>query len=382
MPLGTKELFDTMLAAAEAQDLAALRKHTEEFLEDSRNFSRCTDSNGDTVLHKALAPSTAVLAFVIDELQADVNAQNALGKTALHEAAKANFVAAAELLIDRGADVMLPNEVGSTPFHTACSCGSVAVMEVLLKQEEVSPDLVDGTGSFPVHKCSFDGDEHVFSLLLKHGASVDTRDTLECTPVHVAVKMNRIDFVRKLLAAGEEQGFDINTGDKSGNTLLHGAVARCLHEIVTLLLDKGADINKANEDGNTPLHVAAQCLQPDMCEWEDLVVDLLRRGADHTATNELSGRASGMKPVDYVSRNAAYLFDPAEYKRRDEEVAKKKEAEEKVKAALDEEKNKYKEEIRRTHKERERVRREVLVQRQKDEEERQVCGRWCLGGKS
>eukprot|EP01064_Diplonema_japonicum_P030234 TRINITY_DN5081_c0_g1_i1.p1 TRINITY_DN5081_c0_g1~~TRINITY_DN5081_c0_g1_i1.p1 ORF type:complete len:406 (+),score=138.39 TRINITY_DN5081_c0_g1_i1:1219-2436(+) len=371
MPLGTKELFDTMLSAAEKQDMDTLEKRKAEFMEDAENFSKCVDANGDTLLHKALAANPAVLLYVLGELGGKVDAKNGLGKTALHEAAKRNHVQCVNILLEKGSDPLAANEVGSTAFHTACACGSLEVMEVLLKQEDIDVNLVDGAGCYPIHKCAYDGNERVFDLLLKHDANVDVRDAQECTAIHIAVKMNRLSYVKKLLDVGEKQNFDINAGDKSGNTLLHYAVTRCLHDMVTELISRGAEINKPNEDGNTPLHVAAMAFKADSQEWEDLILELLRQGADHSATNELPGRANGRKPVDYVNRNVAFLFDPKEYQKRDAEIASQQEKVSKFESALEEEKKKHKEEIRRIHKERERVRREVVEQRRKEEEERQ-----------
>ena len=303
MVLGTKELFDTMLAASGAGDVDTLEKRRAEFLEDDNNYALCVDSNGDTLLHKAVHPDPQTLLYVLDNLHARIDARNMLGKTALHEACKRNLLPCVNLLINRGADVLRTNEIGSTPFHTACSCGSVEAMERLLEIKDVDPNLVDGSGCFPIHKCSYDGNERVVDVLLKHNASIDVRDAQECTAVHIAVKMNRLDFVRKLLQIGEGQDFDINAGDKSGSTLLHYAVARCYHPMVKELLSRGADINKANEDGYTPLHIAAQSFQPDSQEWEDLVLDLLRMGADPNATNEMVGRTKYVKYAKALRHN-------------------------------------------------------------------------------
>ena len=288
-----------MLQAAAKEDLATLEERKAEFLQDENNGVQCVDCNGDTLLHRAVHPNPQTLVFVLDHLNGAVDAKNSLGKTALHEACKRNLTDCVNILIERDADVVATNEIGSTPFHTACACGSVDAMEILLKQETISPDLVDGSGCYAVHKCAYDGNERVIDVLLKHEASVDVRDAQECTAVHIAVKMNRLSFVKKLLAIGETQGFDINAGDKAGNTVLHYAVARCFHTMVTELKNRGADINKPNEDGYTPLHIAAQSFQSDSQEWEDLVLDMLRMGADPNLTNEMAGRTKYVPNIPF-----------------------------------------------------------------------------------
>eukprot|EP01063_Lacrimia_lanifica_P020183 TRINITY_DN27516_c0_g1_i1.p1 TRINITY_DN27516_c0_g1~~TRINITY_DN27516_c0_g1_i1.p1 ORF type:complete len:416 (+),score=203.48 TRINITY_DN27516_c0_g1_i1:70-1317(+) len=374
VPLGTKELFDTLLRAVAEQDMETIEAHAAEFNMNDANFAACVDDSGDTLLHAAVQPSTHVMTYVLDKLApagAVVDAKNKLGKTALHEAAKRNLVGCVKLLLESGADPLVMNELGSTPFHTACACGSVETMDVLLAAcEGVTPELQDGSGAYPIHRCAYDGDERVFEMLVKHGAIVDMRDAQECTAVHLAVKMDRVSFVRKLLAVGggQEEKLDPSVGDKSGNTVLHYAVARCLHGMVVMLVKEGGvDINKANEDGYTPLHIAAQSFKGDSQEWEDLVLDLLRMGADPSVANSTNGR----KPVDYVLRHHAHLFDPAEFQKRDDRAAKKRDGADAEQAKVDEEKRKYKEDIRKQHKERERVRREVVEQRRKEAEERQ-----------
>eukprot|EP01062_Namystynia_karyoxenos_P063644 TRINITY_DN56454_c0_g1_i1.p1 TRINITY_DN56454_c0_g1~~TRINITY_DN56454_c0_g1_i1.p1 ORF type:complete len:449 (+),score=163.92 TRINITY_DN56454_c0_g1_i1:99-1349(+) len=377
--LAPKELFDTVLTAAEEADIVTLEKRREEFISCEKNFEKCVDMNGNTILHKALHQDTKTLRYCVDQLNGRVDARNALGKTALHECAKLNLVDCAAYLLDKGAS-LCHSEVGSTPFHTACAAGSVEVMELLLKRHEGDKEIIDsmvngadGAGNYPIHKCAYDGNLRVLEVLLAHGVNIEAKDKDECTAAHIAVKMNRMEFVKRIITEKvmdkdtQPREWDLNIGDNKQNTMLHYAVVRCYHDMVRMLVAAGADINKPNDDGNTPLHVAAQSFQPDSQEWEDLVLDMLRMGANPEAQNDRVQR----KPESYVPRNVQYLFNPKEYQKRDELAKKKQEQEEARRKELEKEKAAFKEKIRETHKQREKMRKEVMEERRREDEERQ-----------
>ena len=54
VPLGSKELFDTLLGACASGDVQTLKTRRDEFLQNEQNFLKCIDHNGDTILHKAV----------------------------------------------------------------------------------------------------------------------------------------------------------------------------------------------------------------------------------------------------------------------------------------------------------------------------------------
>ena len=71
-----------------------------------------------------------------------------------------------------------------------------------------------------------------------------------------------------------DNGFDVNSKNKFGSTLLHYAASYDRINIVEMLLNRGIDINSMNINNKTALHWAAH--------WGNIniVVMLLERGID------------------------------------------------------------------------------------------------------
>ena len=78
----------------------------------------------------------------------------------------------------------------------------------------------------------------MLGLLIKGGAFLETKNAEESTPLHLAVSLNKKEYVEILLRSG----VDVNTIGKSGCTPLHLAVMKGNKEIVELLLDRKANV--------------------------------------------------------------------------------------------------------------------------------------------
>ncbi|OQR96180.1 hypothetical protein THRCLA_07364, partial [Thraustotheca clavata] len=95
----------------------------------------------------------------------------------------------------------------------------------------------------------------------------------------------------KRLVESVEAGFDVNTEDEKGNTLLSIASQNVNQKMVEFLVLKGANVNHKNAQGNTPLHFA-------MAYDKDGVLGeyLIGHGADDTIENIF-----GLSPYDGIS---------------------------------------------------------------------------------
>lgn len=72
-----------------------------------------------------------------------------------------------------------------------------------------------------------------------------------------------LDFIESLL----NNGADINTSDRYGQTVFH-EIARTWHcDVGQFLLEQGANINSTDKYGRTPLHVAAAVNYQDMVKF-------------------------------------------------------------------------------------------------------------------
>lgn len=96
----------------------------------------------------------------------------------------------------------------------------------------------------------------------------------------------------KRLEESLEAGFDINTEDEKGNTLLIIACQNVNRALVEMLVLKRADVSHQNGVGNTPLHFAmAYDTDGSLGEY------LIGHGADDSLENEY-----GMSPYDGISQ--------------------------------------------------------------------------------
>eukprot|EP00906_Rhabdomonas_costata_P030256 RCo042748 len=371
-PLGSLELFTTMLAACKRGDIDTLRARRSEFLLNPSNFAKCIDDEGDTLLHKAVRRDLTVMRFCVESLEADLNIKNNLGKTALHVAVKENLPGCVEYLLERRARADEYNNVGSTPLHTAASCGSVDCLNLLLQKGRVDVNAKDSNGNTALHRCAFDGVVRVAAAIVAAGGSVNATNNELQSVLHFATKMNRLDMMKFLV----ENKADVNAVDNKGLTPIHHAASRCLSGAIQYLVSVGSNINAVAEnfDSNTPLHVAAQNFKMDSKEWEDLIQDMLRLDASPTARN-----IYGKLPTDFVNRNVHYLFDPAELKkvedkriqRLHEETKAEQELEARRVADLAERKRQLEERERQAREEAERRQRELEEWRQREEEAKQ-----------
>lgn len=92
------------------------------------------------------------------------------------------------------------------------------------------------------------------------------------------------------------QGFEVNTTDSGGRTLLMEAVIQADHRLAELLVEKGADVNIHDNRGWTALHFAAQ-------RFDVLSAELLiRKGADVNAQDRFGNNVIARAVADSRGR--------------------------------------------------------------------------------
>lgn len=99
-------------------------------------------------------------------------------------------------------------------------------------------------------------DNHVkrryISEVFGRGGSVNITDKYGSTPLHIAVRTERMNWVQILL----NNRADINAADNQGYTPLYHAAQFNDVDYVTILLNNGANVNITDNLGQTPLHYA------------------------------------------------------------------------------------------------------------------------------
>jgi ankyrin repeat protein len=161
-------------------------------------FFKKETPNGSHLLHLAcLAGHEACIAMLLDWPQLyPISAKTSSGATALHFAVLSGNRAAVSLVLSRVEEVELEALLRSvwirklTAFHLAAMLGEVGVVaELLTRAKKSSLEVLDHTGSSPLHWAAYTGNAEIIRLLGDSGlCSFSTEDEEGNTPLALAVK--------------------------------------------------------------------------------------------------------------------------------------------------------------------------------------------------
>ncbi|KAL4629900.1 ankyrin repeat and SOCS box protein 4 [Arapaima gigas] len=216
--------------------------------------------------------------------------------TGLHVCVMYDSIASALVLLEKGAAInRKPN--GKTPLHVACEVANSNFVTLLLSHG-ARINSVSLSGLTALHHCiSRESVDCAKQLILK-GAQVDKRsDNNEMeTPLHTAARFG----IPELVALYMAHGADVDAINVHQETPLVTAAYWALsmreqeystnhHLVCRVLLDHGANVNLQEEDNKTALHKAAW-----NCDHV-LMQMLLEAGADARAMD-----INGCSPIQYV----------------------------------------------------------------------------------
>ena len=184
--------------------------------------------------------------------------KQAIGEELLNACVEGNVRLVLRLL-NEGAD---PNYVrvgifgGENALHYAWGSGQRREMLALLLNHGADPNIrLEGNKGLPFEVACAEGDFETAMLLLRHGASVQTKDSDGWTPLMLAVgnATSRV-LVKELLS----HGADPNSADNEGWSVLMNASKYGDSGVIEMLLKSGANPNARDKDGASPLSVAKQ----------------------------------------------------------------------------------------------------------------------------
>ncbi|KAI0279013.1 ankyrin repeat-containing domain protein, partial [Russula aff. rugulosa BPL654] len=131
-------------------------------------------------------------------------------------------------------------------------------MELLLKKG-ANVDVKGTLDNTLLHCASRDGRPDVVKLLLKHDAVVNAKDKYGWTPLHGAASKGGVEVAKHLFNVkkdGNGERLNVNVQSNNMNTPLHVASIAGNLEMVKLLLSHGAKMGIEGEKGWTPLEAA------------------------------------------------------------------------------------------------------------------------------
>lgn len=230
---------------------------------------------GRTALHSAAAiEDRAWLEFLLQpSMQFDVNAEDNGGITALHLAAAVSDINTLTL-IQNGADVHVRDILGRTPLHFAALAGQSNVIGLLLEIYGANRTFINQHCSkrrSALHEASRSGSPECVSLLLNGGADLSLTDERGRTALHAAAEFkesspaqkSESDYYSKPPSSAEAPPNPRRRIEDKDSLSIEareicssGDDARCIREVVRLLLAAGAEPNQTDEKGLRPLDVA------------------------------------------------------------------------------------------------------------------------------
>ncbi|XP_076843793.1 NF-kappa-B inhibitor beta [Brachyhypopomus gauderio] len=135
-------------------------------------------------------------------------------------------------------------------------------------------DIQNDLGQTALHLAVIVGHSAFVAALLKGGAGAELQERGGHTPLHLAVREQRVDCVRAITSCPRTPPQHLTITNYAGVSVLHLAVQRGRCDIINMLLQAGADVNQRDQgSGRSPLHWA---VETQSCAVVEL---LLRAGA-------------------------------------------------------------------------------------------------------
>ncbi len=272
-----------LLEAAEAGDAAKVKI----LLDQGADPKTCNRFGWPASVLAARRGHTEVLRRLY-ERDEDTAEQNAPGHwTPIIEAAKHSHLEAVRFLLACHVEPQEETDEGDSAEGYAEGRGYREIVALLRQASGQPPEIAPATdGESPLVSAATDGDAAVLARLLDGGESVESRNQQGQTLLICAVRGDRTEAVRLLLA----RHADPNNLSLFGCSALDFAVDRGREEIVKLLLEAGADPNgfrshDAFGDGFSPL------FQSFKAGRVELVKLLLAHGARLDDTNNAGDTA-------------------------------------------------------------------------------------------
>lgn len=242
-----------------------------------------SDSENVTPLQLAVTGGHEQVTRMLLEAGSRVNSTNSDRSSTLHIAARRGFASITERLLQYGAEVDAVDSKGHTPLYLAIRERHYEVVKVLINYR-ANVNIEGYLGQTPLWEAvTMNRDVAMAKLLLDGGAKVLQGKSL----LHDAVLMGLPELVQLLV----ERGFSVNSRDDIGNSPLHIAIQRKNPSILRELVQFGGDVNNSNSlTGTTLLHQAVTFLdESNMDMFRSVLEILLKAGCRMNTESSTAG---------------------------------------------------------------------------------------------
>ena len=198
----------------------------------------------------------------------DPNAVDKLGRTPVHYAAANEGEYAykkLELLLAYGGKIAVRDKGGLTPVHyTVLNKGlSGSKMRNIVEYKKYTNNPLNTSGETLLHRLVNGNDNKIYFVqtTIQNGENPNAKDSLGCSPVHVAVAEIESSVGLEILEILVTQGGNPNLpDDENQHTPLHYAASSLKEwapKQMKILLSNGGNVDAISKEGYTPLHLAA-----------------------------------------------------------------------------------------------------------------------------
>jgi len=184
---------------------------------------------------------------------ADPLAADAEGRTALHGAVLSEEPMVAAMLLDAGAPINALDQTGASPLAVACRAANWPLAKFLLERN-AKPAPANGEPALVAAAGIADDDATGVKLLLKHRAAVNAVDARRRSALIAAAAEGHEQIARALCAAGA----DVTLADRHGSTALMEAARAGAVGIVQRLAEAQPDARARDSHGRDALTLACQ----------------------------------------------------------------------------------------------------------------------------
>eukprot|EP00057_Strongylocentrotus_purpuratus_P020170 XP_011674644.1 PREDICTED: E3 ubiquitin-protein ligase MIB2 [Strongylocentrotus purpuratus] len=295
-----RDLIDSVYSNRTALQVAAHQGHlsTVKELMKYKPALEATDNDGDTALLYAVYGNKPALVEYLLDKGCFINIVNNQKRSCLHVAARRGHIKCVKILLRKGCQCNMQDKAGDLALHDAIHKDKRDVIDVLVPWHESDLTLRNKKSLSVLHYAALRGNDYAAGRLVFYAPHlIKMRKDDGQNALHVAASNNFEKVARCLI---EKDKSILDDRDSLQKTPLLIAVSGGNVNIVTLLVEAGADVNACDGDRDTCLHIAvlrykhnpsgndAEILQP-LCKGVSesllkmpgvaLIVYLIMRGA-------------------------------------------------------------------------------------------------------
>jgi ankyrin repeat protein len=235
----------------------------------------------------------AIVEWLLNDGDIEVNAQDIEGKTPLHWSIQKNNESVVEQFLNAGADVNIVDDEGKSSLHYATNQGNEQIVRWLL-ENDADPTIEDKEGQNPLTLAKKAKHPQIADLMQRaweekthsQRPAAETSGKFNLWPRKRSSSTNETLFSRNpkndnmiTMLRSEVETADLEQCDKNGDTLLHRVIQRYIDRckadefydkrtlqqreketlgLVNRLLQRGANVHAKNANQETPLHKASR----------------------------------------------------------------------------------------------------------------------------